>query len=58
MGALRALREQWFTERSGRWNDWNDWKEHCLVFPPRRGTPMGPDNLGRGGEPSERPPSP
>jgi integrase len=26
---------------------WPDWEDHGLVFPPRRGTPMEPDNLRR-----------
>ncbi|MEW2353304.1 site-specific integrase [Spirillospora sp. NPDC029432] len=26
---------------------WEDWEDHGLVFPPRRGTPMEPDNLRR-----------
>nr|WP_030917698.1 tyrosine-type recombinase/integrase [Streptosporangium amethystogenes] len=44
MEALRAHRKQQFAERSDRLDDW---EEHGLVFPSRRGTPMGPDNLRR-----------
>ncbi|WP_329087631.1 MULTISPECIES: hypothetical protein [unclassified Streptosporangium] len=41
MAALRALREQQFTERSGHWNDG---EEHGIAFLSLRGTPMEPDN--------------
>jgi len=42
--ALREHKRRQFSERADAWPDWQD---HGLVFPSRRGTPMGPDNLRR-----------
>ncbi|MBE3010871.1 site-specific integrase [Microbispora sp. NEAU-D428] len=44
LDALREHRKRQFAERS---DAWPDWKDHGLVFPSRRGTPMEPDNLRR-----------
>ena len=41
---LKAHRER---QRTDRANAWPNWQENDLVFPPRVGTPLEPDNLRR-----------